>query len=241
MGLVDLHSHILWDLDDGCRSPGETLQAARSLALVGYSQAVPTPHAQLRYGGGDAGLSRDRLEGARALLAREGVGLALHAGAENVLDEELLARAGSGAARGLGETGRYVLVELPFQEYVPALPELVSRLLVKGLVPVLAHPERCVEFGRSGRAAEVVRMGAALQLNLGALTGRHGRVARELAERFLDEGLYAVAGTDLHSPEGAEEWIAEALETLVERAGVAGLQRLCDENPRRALAGEDLS
>ena len=84
-------------------------------------------------------------------------------------------------------------------------------------------------------------MGAALQLNLGALTGRHGRVARELAERFLDEGLYAVAGTDLHSPEGAEEWISEALETLVERAGVVGLQRLCDENPRRALAGEDLS
>ncbi len=241
MGLVDLHSHILWDLDDGCRSPAETLQAARSLAAVGYSEAAPTPHVQPRYGGGDARLSRERLEQARSLLAGEGIELVLHAGAENVLGDELLERAASGAARSLGEAGRYVLVEVPFLEQVPALPALVTRLLATGLVPVLAHPERCVEFERNGRAAEVVRMGAALQLNLGALTGRHGRRARALAERFLDEGLYSVAGTDLHSPEDAEELISEALETLVERAGVACLRRLCDENPRRVLAGGDLS
>jgi protein-tyrosine phosphatase len=241
MGLVDLHCHILWDLDDGCRSPRETLRAARTLVSAGYSEAVPTPHAQRRYGGGDASLSRDRLSHARALLAAEGIGLLLHDGAENLLDEELLARAGSGEARGIGATGRYVLVEVPFQERVPALPELVRRLLAKRLVPVLAHPERCQEFVEDGRAEEVVRLGAALQLNLGALTGRHGRGARELAERFLDAGLYAVAGTDLHSPEGAEEWIGEALETLAERAGAACVRRLCEENPRKALAGDGLS
>ena len=84
-------------------------------------------------------------------------------------------------------------------------------------------------------------MGAALQLNLGAVVGRHGPKARELAERFLDDGLYAVACTDLHSPNGAEEWIGEALETLAERAGGACLRRLCEENPRRVLAGRELA
>jgi protein-tyrosine phosphatase len=240
MSYVDLHCHILWDLDDGCRSPDETLLAARSLAAVGYSDAAPTPHVQARYGGGDAGLSRERLEEARALLASEGVGLVLHPGGENLLDDGFVARAGS-EARGLGEGGRYVLVELPFQAEVPELPDLLALTRATGVTPILAHPERCLEFERQGRAAEAVRLGAALQLNLGALIGRHGRSARRLAERFLDEGLYAVAGTDLHTPEGADEWITEALETLAERAGGACLRRLCDENPRRALTGEDLS
>ncbi len=241
MGFVDLHCHILWDLDDGCRSPDETLLAARSLAAVGYSDVAPTPHVQARYGGGDAGISRERLELARALLVSEGVAIVLHPGGENVLDDDFLARAGSDAARGLGSGGRYVLVEVPFQAQVPALPDLVALLRVKGVTPILAHPERCLEFERPGRAAEAVRLGAALQLNMGALTGRHGRHSRKLAERFLDEGLYAVAGTDLHAAEGAEEWIGEALLTLADRVGDAGLRRLCDENPRRALAGEDLS
>jgi protein-tyrosine phosphatase len=241
MGYVDLHCHLLWDLDDGCRSPEETLLAARALAAVGYTDAAPSPHVQARYGGGNAALSRERLDQARALLLAAGVELELHAGGENILDEEFLSRAGSGAARGLGEAGRYALVELPFQAMVPTLPELVAGLCERGLKPILAHPERCLEFERPGRAAEVVRLGGALQLNLGALTGRHGRRVRHLAERFLDEGLYAVAGTDLHGPEGADEWIGDALEALAERAGGAALLRLCDENPRRALAGKDLA
>jgi protein-tyrosine phosphatase len=241
MGFVDLHCHILWDLDDGCRSPLETLRAARSLVALGYSDVSATPHARTLYAGGDARLSRARLLEARALLAGGGVELALHAGAENAVGEELLGDIASGMVRGLGEAGRYVLVEVPFQGEATGFPAIVSGLLASGLVPVVAHPERCVEFERRGRAAEVARMGAALQLNLGALTGRHGRRARELAERFLDDGLYAMASTDLHSPEGAQEWIGEALETLTERAGGAGLRRLCEENPRRALAGSDLS
>lgn len=241
MGFVDLHSHILWELDDGCRSPREMLQAARSLVALGYSDAAPTPHAQARYGGGDAALSRERLAQGRALLAAEGVDLALHAGAENVVGPLLGAALDAGAVRGLGDAGRYVLVEVPFEDEAPSLLETLRRMLVGGLVPVVAHPERCLEFERPGRAEEVIRMGAALQLNLGALIGRHGRRARELAERFLDDGLYAVASTDLHSPEGAEDWIGEALETLAERAGVACLRRLCEENTRRALGGRDLA
>jgi protein-tyrosine phosphatase len=241
MGFIDLHCHLLWDVDDGCRTPDETLLAARALTEAGYSAAAPSPHVQVRYGGGDATLCRSRLDEARRLLAREEIGLALHAGGENVLDDDYLARVGAGDPRGLGPTQRYALVEVPFQSPVPALPELVLRLRAQGVTPIVAHPERCLEFDRAGRAAEVVRLGGALQLNLGALTGRHGRHARKIAERLLDEGLYAVAGTDLHTPDGAGEWIAEAIATLEERAGREALTRLCVENPRRALAGEELA
>jgi protein-tyrosine phosphatase len=241
MGLVDLHCHLLWDLDDGCRTAEETVEAARVLAVAGYAAVAATPHVQARYGGGDARVAAARLDEARALFARVGVEVTLHGGGENVLDEDFVARAGTPEARALGEGARYALVEVPFQAEAPELEALVARAVARGVTPLLAHPERCAAFSAPGRAAEVVRLGGALQLNLGSLVGRHGRAALALAERFLGDGLYAVAGTDLHVPDEAEVWIGEALAALAARAGPRGLRRLCEENPRRALAGEDLT
>lgn len=241
MGYVDLHCHLLWDLDDGCETPGETLEAARLLVELGFSDAAPSPHAVRGLPAGDAARTEARLGEAAALLAREGVPLALHANAENRLDEEFIARAGGDGRRGIGAGQRWVLVEVPFDAPVPALAHLVFGLRRKGAWPLFAHPERCAEFERPGRAEEVVRLGGALQLNVGALAGVYGRAARRRAERFVSEGLYAVASTDLHRPDGVREWIGEALAALERRAGREGLDRLLAGNPRRILAGQELA
>ncbi len=241
MGYVDLHCHLLWGLDDGCETPDETLAAARLLVALGFSDAAPSPHAVAGLPSGDPARAQARRAEAADLLAREGVPLALHANAENRLDGEFLARAGGDGRRGIGASGRWVLVETPFDAPVPALGELVFSLRRKGASPLFAHPERCAEFERPGRAEEVVRLGAALQLNVGALAGVYGRPARRVAERLLSEGLYAVAATDLHRPDGVREWLDEALEALEKRAGGEALERLLAGNPRRILAGEDLA
>jgi protein-tyrosine phosphatase len=241
MGLVDLHNHLLWGLDDGCETPDETVAAARLLVALGFSDVAASPHVIAAFPSADATFVDARRAEAAELLARERVPLALHPGAENRLDEDFLARAGGPGRRGIGGGQRWVLVEAPFDDGVPALPDLVFRLRRMGVSPLFAHPERCAEFERQGRAEEVVRLGGALQLNVGALTGVYGKPARKLAERFLSEGLYAVGATDLHRPRGAEEWLDAALEALEKRAGAAGLDRLLSVNPRRILAGEELA
>ncbi len=240
MGLVDLHCHLLWAIDDGCETPGETLAAARLLVNLGFSDAAPSPHAVLGLPSGDPARADARRAEAEVLLAAEGVPLVLHRNAENRLDTEFLARAEGDGRRGIGPSQRWVLVEVPFDGAVPALPELVFRLRRKGIRPLFAHPERCAEFDRAGRAAEVVRLGGALQLNVGALGGLYGKVPRKRAEQFLEEGLYAVAATDLHRADGADHWLDEAIAILERRAGLDGLETLMDRNPRRILQGEEL-
>lgn len=241
MGYVDLHCHLLWGIDDGCRSPEDAAEAARALADLGYSDAAPTPHTRGDFPSRDGALCGARFQELRALLDREGVPLEVHLGAENFLDDSFFERLERGEARGFGEAGRYVLVELPFASAVPKLPDLVFRVKLKGHVPVFAHPERCAEFERPGRAEEVVRLGGALQLDLGALLGRYGRGPRRLADRLLDAGLYAIAATDLHGPVEARRWVAEAQRALSDRAGAEAAARLLGDNPRRALRGEELA
>jgi protein-tyrosine phosphatase len=240
MRFVDLHCHLLWAIDDGCETPGETLAAARLLVDVGFSDAAPSPHAVPGMPSGDPVRAEARRAEAEALLRAEGVPLALHRNAENRLDAEFLARADGEGRRGVGPSQRWVLLEVPFDAPVPALPDLVFRLRRMGILPLFAHPERCAEFDRAGRAAEVVRLGAALQLNVGALAGVYGKETRRTAERLLDEGLYAVAATDLHRADGAHEWLDEALTLLERRTGADGIDRLLATNPRRILAGEEL-
>jgi protein-tyrosine phosphatase len=241
MGFVDLHCHLLWALDDGVETAEEAVAAARLLASLGFSDAAPSPHASADMPSGDPATCAARLAELRALLATEQVPLQLHQNAENKLDDTFLGRLEVPARRGIGESQRWALVELPFRGSVPALPELVFRLRRRDVLPLFAHPERCQEFERPGRAAEVVRLGGGLQLNVGALIGVYGVTARKLAEQFLDEGLYVAAATDLHRPDGADEWVPEAMEALEKRGGGGTLERLFATNPRRILAGQELA
>ena len=236
-GLVDLHCHLLPGVDDGARSLSDTLEMARALVDLGFTTVAPSPHARPEYA--PVELVEARLSEVRAALEREGIALTLGRNAENVLDDAFLRGLGTPAARMLG-SGPYVLVELPYTTPVPMLPDILFRIRTKGVIPVIAHPERCLEFERKGRAAEAVRTGALLQLDVGALTGRYGGTAKKLARAFLEDGLYSLGATDLHAPVGAREWLGRALEELRSRVGEQAFGQLLRDNPARLLAGEAL-
>jgi protein-tyrosine phosphatase len=238
VGFADLHNHLLWGLDDGPEEADESVALARALVKAGFTDVAATPHARPGFPAAEPADAR-RAELQQRLDA-EGVPLKLHPGAENRFEPEFMEAAEAGRARALG-AGRYVLVEPPFEQPLPAVLELVFRLRLKGLVPLIAHPERCAEFvGRPQRAEEVVQRGARLQIEVGSLAGVYGKAARKTCQQLLDAGLAHVASTDLHRLNKSEGILVDGLSTLRKSVGEAAFARLLDENPRRVLAGEEL-
>lgn len=234
-GYVDLHCHLLWGVDDGAKSLADSLAMARTLVELGYSDAAPSPHNRAEYA--PKSLALERLGEVQQALDAERIPLRLHENSENFfLDEHLLGKGESSSRRCVGN-GRYLLVEAPYHAPLPALPQLVFRLKLLGVTPLIAHPERCLEFERSSRARELVDAGARLQLDVGAVIGRYGPPARKVAERLLDERLYAVAATDLHAPTGALDWLSRSFAVLRDRVGDQELTQLLSERPRRILSG----
>jgi len=237
-GWIDLHCHLLWGVDDGAKTLDESLAMARALVELGFSVVAPSPHNRAQYA--PRSLADERLSQVRQALAANAIALTLHPNAENYfLDESFIPSLGTPAMRALG-AGAYALVEAPYTSPVPSLPDLIFRAKLKGITPLIAHPERCLEFEKDGRAAEAVAAGACLQLDVGALIGRYGPRAKKLAKSFLDEGLYSVAATDLHSPVGAVDWVGRALKELHQRAGPAGAEALLRLHPARILEGLSL-
>lgn len=239
VGYVDLHLHLLPGVDDGAKTVDESLAMARTLVSLGFSHAAPSPHHRDDHPSRDRALCAARLAELQAALNQAAIPLALELSAENYfLDDAFMNDISTpGAARTIGKS-RVVLVEAPYNNPIPMLAELVFRMKIKGLTPLIAHPERCLEFERKGRAAEVVAKGALLQLDLGATIGRYGKTAQKLSEQFLKEDLYSVAATDLHSPVGAEAWLSASLSSLERLVGAAKLAALLETNPRQLLQGK---
>jgi protein-tyrosine phosphatase len=237
VGLVDLHLHLLPGIDDGARSLDDTLEMARALIALGYTRAAPSPHARTEYASRDAVLCAAKLEEVRGALAAAGLALELFPNAENFfLEDALLPSVANGTARTLG-SGKVLLIEAPYQGPLPMLADLVFRMKVKGVTPLIAHPERCMEFEKKGRAAEMVNAGALLQLDVGALIGRYGKTAEKLARAFLADGLYAVAATDLHSPVNAQQWVGDSLKALEKAVGARAYAALVSTTPASLLQG----
>jgi len=237
-GLCDLHCHLLHGLDDGARTLAETLEMARILVACGFTNVAPSPHNRPEYAPREVAIRR--LKEVEDELRSAGIALELAPNSENFfLDERFLPSLGTEEARLLGK-GPYALIEAPYTAPLTPLLEIIFRMKLKGVIPLIAHPERCYEFERKGRAAEAVQAGACLQLDVGALVGRYGPKAKKVALALLEENLYSVAATDLHSPRGAAEWLGTALEELNGRVGPRAFEALMKHNPRRMLAGETL-
>jgi protein-tyrosine phosphatase len=241
MSIVDFHSHLMPEVDDGAASDAEASDALRAFAAQDVSHVVATPHVNgslsLR-----ADLLAQRLEELdRAWerlqrLAREHVpGLKLFRGAEVALDtpvpviaDERLRLAGS----------RFVLCEFPFMAIPPNSSGVLDALKGAGVTPIIAHPERYVGVTADcALAAGWKQAGALLQINAGSLTGRYGDRARDNAHALLGRGLGDYLCSDYHAR--GRPATAGACAILVEMGGEEQLRLLTSVNPMRMLEGED--
>ncbi len=233
-GWVDVHAHWVPGVDDGVPSFDDALAVCRGLEQIGYGHLVVTPHIRTAMFPNEPDGLREAFEVLVPRLREAGVALRLSLAAEHFFDDVLLERVASGRLLPY-PGGRAFLVELPDEPLLPMLERWFFQLRVRGLRPVLAHPERCRALWRHPEALErFVESGVAPQLDLMILEGRYGRRPRAFAERFLEAGLYAVAGSDVHRPADVEA-VGRAIERLHALLGAPAAADLLREGPARLL------
>src|ERR1700761_7090866 len=216
-GFVDLHCHYVPGIDDGARSQEDGLEMLRGLARIGFSRVHATPHTRPGMFDND----RASIEQAFAQFCANVPGgerlpeLALSS--EHYFDDVVFRRLIEG--KGLPYPGgRAVLLEFYEIDFPPAIQHRLYDLRVRGLLPVIAHPERYQCFWRSPEVLErVVDAGCAALLDVAALVGKYGRRTQACAEDLLERGLYHAACSDAHRP-------SDVLEVA------RGIQRVSDKD-----------
>lgn len=236
--MIDLHSHLLPNLDDGARSLEQALGVIGLFHEVGVTGLVLTPH--LRAGEiverGSAAIDR-RDAALTALRAASKDRLRLYPGFEIMLDEPLPAAATADRRYALAGS-RYYLVEFPLSVVGDFTTAVLGRIADAGVVPVVAHPERYAGCGKETVAAW---RGAGARIQVDATTLARPTARGQRARALVAAGLADVLAADNH---GDSRSVATAVRYLTERAGDAGAlagELLTVTNPRAVVHDADLS
>jgi protein-tyrosine phosphatase len=235
--VIDLHTHVLPGVDDGCRTLEESVELVRAAAADGVYAIAATPHVRSDYPT-EAATMEHLVEQVRAAVAAAGLAVEILPGGEIALD--MLERLGlDGAARfGLGGNPRVVLLEVPYVGWPLVLESWVFRMQAAALVPVLAHPERNNEVqARPDLLGPLVEAGALVQLTAASVDGRLGSTARRTAATLLERGFAHLISSDAHTPRIRAAGLAGAAAAV----GDPELGRwLTDDVPRALVTREPL-
>jgi len=240
--MIDLHTHILPNLDDGPKKLEEALEMAEVYVKAGFSRVVATPHWVL---GSAWQPSAEKVlkwvAGFRKALAKRGISLEVVQGMEVAMTMGISGLIQAGEVLTLNG-GAYVLVEPPFQQLPVGWEQILFEISAVGHRVLIAHPERCSHLAREPEVIrKMVDMGVGIQLNWKSLFGRYGQTIRETAWSFLEGGLAHCLATDGHRPEDITgEKLNRAKRALTERLGEDRTRLLIEENPGRVWAGEPL-
>lgn len=232
--MVDIHSHILWQLDDGSRSFDESVAMLRAAEMAGTTDIVATPHANPHYRF-DPACVAERIQALRDvpdLKIRIHQGCDFHLMYENIVDA--LANPSKYSING----GPYILAELPDFNVPPSLDTALERLVAADLVPVITHPERNPVICKNiDRLARWVDLGCLVQVTGGSLTGLFGRSAKRAADELFRRRLVHVIASDAHDLNVRHPRLDDARAAVASGYGEALAQRLFEEIPGAIIAG----
>src|SRR4051794_35322139 len=233
---IDLHLHLLPGVDDGAPDEATALEHACRMVADGVREATVTPHVGAPTVPLDPLSIPARTAELQAALDREGLGLRLHPGGEIFPETDLTTRELEAIAHGPPDA-RWVLAEVPFDGLDDGFFASLDAIRGRGFAVLIAHPERArgvLDGGLERLYAELAR-GAAFQVNVCSLLGRHGAEAQVAAQRLVGAGLAHVLASDGHPGHREHTLAAGAAPAIAAGASSVQARRMTYAHPRLLL------
>ncbi len=234
--MIDFHSHILPNIDDGSRSLDETIDMIKEAKKAGFTKIISTSHYIERYYEADEEQRTKLINEVKENIQ----GIELYLGSEIYITNQMTELIAEKKASTINNS-KYVLFELPMNNKPIDAKEIVFRLIEKGYVPIIAHPERYkyvkenIEY-----VQELADMGALFQSNYGSSIGMYGKKAQKTQKKLLKEGLIQFFGSDVHTVEQVYPKMPKILKKLRKIISEEELEQLTTQNAQKVLDNEDI-
>ena len=240
--VIDIHCHLLPEVDDGPKSWDTAVEMCRMAAADGITHSVATPHANDRYvydRGYLSGLLDQLREKLRENLGEKtGPALQLSLGCDFHLSFENLERVlDQPHTYTIGDTN-YLLIELSNYSVPARLEDCFFRLGDRGLTPILTHPERNPILQQTPqRILEWAERGCLIQVTGSALTGLWGERPEIIARWLLDHSAVHVLASDAHDTKRRVPNLSAARKAAEKIVGAEYAEALVEGNPGAIVKG----
>lgn len=236
--MIDFHSHILPNIDDGSTSIGETINLIEEASKVGFTGIISTSHYIQGYYEFDCYERNQLLDIVQNKMQSDN--LELYLGSEIYFSSEIIDLIKDKKASTINNT-RYLLFELPMNTKPLFVKELVYELIQNGYRPIIAHPERYSYVqDEINYVRELANLGTLFQANYGSVLGMYGNDAKKTLKKLLKDDLISFLGSDVHRTGQIYPKIPKALKKLNKIVSAEKLEKLTTLNAQKVLNDEEI-
>lgn len=234
--MIDFHSHILPQIDDGSSGMEETINMLKEAKEVGFTKIISTSHYLEDYYDSDEEERKKLIE-----MVRQNVDdIELYLANEIYISNNMIDLIKEKKASTINGT-KYILFELPMNAKTISAKETIYRLIESGYVPIIAHPERYSYVqDRPEYVEELIEMGALFQSNYGSIIGLYGSKAKKTLKILLKRDLIHFFGSDVHKEKHIYTYMPKILKKLRKIISEEKLEELSELNAQKVLNNEDL-
>lgn len=239
--MIDIHAHLIPNVDDGPASLQDALMLCRAVVADGIKHSICTPH-----------ISPGRFDNTKQALINSfelfqhqidlaGIDLKLGLAAEvhmdvrvlQLIEEDQIPYLGKQAGTGFN----YMLLELPDAQIPVGAEAFVKRLMDKHICPVIVHPERNRSvFNNPAKIRPFLEAGCQLQITAASLLGQFGPAVESVAWQLIESGSVQAVASDCHNTNGRSPRMADARELLIQRYGIETATALTQTGPAELCA-----
>ena len=233
--MIDLHSHLLPDVDDGVEVFDESIEIIRELSHHGIKKIVLTPHyiPETIYNSPRSD-NLKLLHELKKSMQDENLNLELFLGNEIYINNDISALIKNKIISPLGDS-KYLLIELPMSGVYEDYEDIFYNLQTEGYSIVLAHPERYLSMQKDFSTLERLHnLGILFQCNIGSIVGQYGHKAIKTTKKLAKKDMIFAFGTDVHRFRDFSD-IDKAIVLLTKIYGKAKLDKLLVDNPLKIL------
>ncbi len=196
-GFVDIHSHILPNIDDGSKSIEETSILLEEMALLGINKCIATPHTMPNVWDNSSDFIQETFLNTKSNLPKNLDQMLHRVSSEYMMDETFIERLQN--EKLLAIKDNIVLVEMSYLNPTVDLKNILFQLQIKGYTPLLAHPERYLYYHNSKQDYfRLKELGCLFQLNLLSTIEYYGKSVTTIADFLLANNLIDFVGSDIH-------------------------------------------
>lgn len=238
--MIDIHSHIIPKIDDGSKSTEMTLEMLKIAERENTKKIVATPH---YFKGYFTTLYEDvvkHVDELRNLAKDNKINIDIYHGQEVYFFDYMVKELEEGKI-GTINNSRYMLIEFPMRHFDKNIMEVLYELQIRGITPVIAHPERYRYFSEKPSGInKLIDEGYLFQMNGGSIIGNFGKDVKKNSEIFLENGIYSFIGSDAHSLDRRNPGLSKIIDTITSKYDENHVCRF-NNNGMKLIDNEELS
>lgn len=233
--MIDIHSHILWGLDDGAPDRDISISMLKLAAESGTTDIVATPHANSEYTFAPPVIA-ERISDLQSVCPTPRI----HRGCDFHLNYENIADALENPRKYTVNGKNFLLVEFADLQIPPTTATIFERFLRQDMTPIITHPERNpILSHKLDQLATWVQQGSLIQITAKSLEGLFGAAARDSAWKMMARGIVHFVASDGHDPEYRPPRLDLASELVTRKYGEDVTDMLFRSNPSVVIDGRD--